>query len=810
GNGQLLITPDAGRSGPASFTYELRDSTGMTATGLVSITIASGNDAPIVAELPLFEGIEDEWFSASLPAGAISDPDGDALFVDLRGPGGTPLPSWLSFDAETRTISGQPPADFNGEVVLELFVSDGQVDVVRAVTIAIAPVNDAPVILSGNGGTAAISVNENTLAVTTVIATDIDGPAITYAVTGGPDAAAFAIDPVTGSLRFVAAPDFEAPGDADGDNIYIVTVTASDGALSASQTITVTVRDVAEGVPGLRIVGTADADSLTGSAGNDTISGGAGDDTLSGGLGDDRLNGGDGDDRLAGGAGDDRLDGGIGNDTLNAGDGNDLIVGGAGNDSILGGAGEDTVNAGDGDDIVFGGAGRDSILGGAGADTLIGGDGDDTVSGGAGNDRLQGNDGNDSLNGNDGDDSILGGSGDDTLSGGPGNDTLNGEGGHDRLLGGLGDDTLLGGDGDDTLDGGEGNDLARGGSGNDQLVGKAGDDTLDGGDGDDWLLGGDGDDVLIGGAGNDTGNGGLGNDTLVAGAGFDHWIGAAGDDLLDYSAFTTSLSVTFTYSMGGTVSDGSKVDTFYQVESFRLGSGNDSFTGGILSETVEGGAGNDLISTRGGDDVILYGQGHGADTIDGGDGVDTVRITSNSLRLPVDVLANWTSIEVIDASAATGGATILGTAAGDALDFSGLTLIGMAIDAGAGNDTVTGSAGDDTIIGGSGADVLAGGPGADTFVYRSVWQSSRTAPDRILDMAEDDTIDFSAIDADSLVAGDQAFVWIGVDGAFTAAGQLRYVSANKSLEADINGDGLADLRVILENGYVPTGDEFIL
>ena len=258
------------------------------------------------------------------------------------------------------------------------------------------------------------------------------------------------------------------------------------------------------------------------------------------------------------------------------------------------------------------------------------------------------------------------------------------------------------------------------------------------------------------------------------------------------------------------MSDGSKVDIFHQVESFRLGSGNDTFTGGILSETVDGGAGNDLISTDGGDDVILYATGRGADTIDGGEGIDTVRITSATLRLTSDAFANWTNVEVIDASAATGGATLVATAAADVLDLSALTLIGMAIDAGNGNDTVTGSAGDDTIIGGNGADVLAGGPGGDTFAYRSIWQSTRTAPDRILDMTAGDSIDFSAIDADTTLGGDQAFAWIGVDGAFTAAGQLRYMSADKALEADTNGDGLADLRIILDNDYVPMGDEFIL
>ncbi|MGE3820137.1 MAG: Ig-like domain-containing protein, partial [Isosphaeraceae bacterium] len=43
------------------------------------------------------------------------------------------------------------------------------------------------------------------------------------------DAARFVIDPATGALSFVSAPDFEFPTDADGDNLYEVVVQVSDG-----------------------------------------------------------------------------------------------------------------------------------------------------------------------------------------------------------------------------------------------------------------------------------------------------------------------------------------------------------------------------------------------------------------------------------------------------------------------------------------------------------------------------------------------------------------------------------------------------
>jgi serralysin len=52
----------------------------------------------------------------------------------------------------------------------------------------------------------------------------------------------FAINASTGVLTFAAAPDFEAPGDAGGDNVYDVVVRASDsGGLSDTQTLAITV-----------------------------------------------------------------------------------------------------------------------------------------------------------------------------------------------------------------------------------------------------------------------------------------------------------------------------------------------------------------------------------------------------------------------------------------------------------------------------------------------------------------------------------------------------------------------------------------
>jgi hypothetical protein len=110
-----------------------------------------------------------------------------------------------------------------------------------------SPIPQAPIITSDGGGdSATLSVDENTTAVTTVVATDGNATTPTYAIVGGDDQLKFTIDSGTGALSFLAAPDFEAPTDFDGNNSYIVQVQATDGTLVDTQTITVNVANVNE------------------------------------------------------------------------------------------------------------------------------------------------------------------------------------------------------------------------------------------------------------------------------------------------------------------------------------------------------------------------------------------------------------------------------------------------------------------------------------------------------------------------------------------------------------------------------------
>ncbi|MGL5363385.1 MAG: cadherin domain-containing protein, partial [Bosea sp. (in: a-proteobacteria)] len=145
----------------------------------------------------------------------------------------------------------EAPTDADGnnqyEVTVQVFDGVGGVDT-QALTITVSNQNEAPVITSNGGGTtASIGLLESVVNVTTVTATDPDAATtLIYTIVGGADAAKFAINTATGQLNFIAAPDYDVPGDADGNNVYDVRVQASDGALTAFQDIAVTVTNINE------------------------------------------------------------------------------------------------------------------------------------------------------------------------------------------------------------------------------------------------------------------------------------------------------------------------------------------------------------------------------------------------------------------------------------------------------------------------------------------------------------------------------------------------------------------------------------
>ncbi len=127
-----------------------------------------------------------------------------------------------------------------------------------------------------------------------------------------------------------------------------------------------------------------------------------------------------------------------------------------------------------------------------------------------------------------------------------------------------------------------------------------------------------------------------------------------------------------------------------------------------------------------------------------------------------------------------------------------------------GSDLLSGGLGNDYLRGSGGADILLGGGGADRFHFARISDSLTDQPDTIEDFAgnEGDRIDLRDIDADTAAAGDQAFAWLGPRHFSGRAAQLRL--NDDRIEADVDGDGKADLVIVLNGLSVVTSADLLL
>jgi hypothetical protein len=107
------------------------------------------------------------------------------------------------------------------------------------------PDNTAPTFTSSSS----FSASEN-IATSANAATIKVSESATVTISAGSDSSVFNIvasDSVTALIRFKVSPDFEAPADVGGNNVYEITLTAIDTAANAgTQAITITVTDVVD------------------------------------------------------------------------------------------------------------------------------------------------------------------------------------------------------------------------------------------------------------------------------------------------------------------------------------------------------------------------------------------------------------------------------------------------------------------------------------------------------------------------------------------------------------------------------------
>jgi VCBS repeat-containing protein len=136
-------------------------------------------------------------------------------------------------------------ADANNEYLVRIRAFDGLNETLQSVTITVDNLNDNFPEFTNES---TISLSENTAEVVTLIATDADeADVLDYSIAGGTDASQFSLE--GDRLSFIVSPDFEQPADADGDNVYLVDVSVSDGRNFTTQSIEVTVTDANDNFP---------------------------------------------------------------------------------------------------------------------------------------------------------------------------------------------------------------------------------------------------------------------------------------------------------------------------------------------------------------------------------------------------------------------------------------------------------------------------------------------------------------------------------------------------------------------------------
>lgn len=268
------------------------------------------------------------------------------------------------------------------------------------------------------------------------------------------------------------------------------------------------------------------------------------------------------------------------------------------------------------------------------------------------------------------------------------------------------------------LFGSSGPDRMSGYDGADEIAAGYGNDRVEGGNGDDRIFGGAGDDALFGGENNDSLWGGPGRDSHDGGAGLDYVRydeAARGDLVVDLAAPARNTGV-------------AAGDTYFGIEGFILGTGNDYVFGDTSRNFLVGGAGNDVLRGAEGDDSLDGGTGD--DIVDGGTGLDTALYLADSAGVATylyDVRgfggsigsASFASGAIIGTDYLISIENVSGGAGADYLfgDFRDNRLNGNGANdflrGLQGIDTVTGGDGSDLIIGDEGADILSGGSDRD-------------------------------------------------------------------------------------------------
>jgi len=188
-----------------------------------------------------------DWLFDSIGNKTVNENQNLTFTVTTREPdiavSAEPLPTGANFI--DKTFAWTPTYQQAGSYDVSFIATDGLIEDVETIIITVNNVNRPPVIAPiGNK-----SINENAALTFTASATDLDGDSITYSARNLPAGAAFA------SQTFNWTPNYSQAG------TYQVTFAASDSRLEDTETITITVNNIAiNGPPVLDPIGNKSVD----------------------------------------------------------------------------------------------------------------------------------------------------------------------------------------------------------------------------------------------------------------------------------------------------------------------------------------------------------------------------------------------------------------------------------------------------------------------------------------------------------------------------------------------------------------------
>lgn len=687
-NGSYAYVPNADYNGSDSFDVSVTDASGVATTQTVKITVVPVNDAPVVESIVELKTNEDNVAYGQVVA---SDVDGDALAWALTT---KPENGSVKFDAATGSYAYVPQANFNGSDSFAVTVTDPSgATTTQTIKVSVVAVNDAPVVAAS----ASLTTQEDKVLQGSVAASDVEGDALSWAVSRTAGHGGVKLDGATGAYAYIPDPNY------NGTDSFEVTVTDQHGAKSV-QTVSVTVTPVNDApvTQASSAVATIEDKSVSGTISATDVDG----DALTWSLATGAARGTVALNAVTGAYTYTPAANASGADffLVNVRDSSGATAQQRVDVTVSAVADQPTLTVvspviipevplppADIVSILLGGTGEDDQwdnvtvalnISSSLADT----DGSESLAlritdvpaGGTLSAGTQNSDGSWSLTQADlagltittdkfatytikvqaTATEATGGSASSTqsitiqmdskgvtLSGNNGANTLNGGFGNDKLYGNGGNDTLYGGAGADRLEGGKGNDSLYGGGGNDHLFGQAGDD---------FFFGEEGNDVYSGGSGYDTLSFASANSAISADLGKKIIVGAnTGTDTIYGAALEKIIGSSFADTFKGTS----------VVDRIDGGAGNDYFRGLAGSDIFNGGAGADKFywdkadvgSNRGVDHITDFGAGDVLDftglvTLGSGSLADYVRLSvqGNDTTISAKIGSAFVAVAVLD------------------------------------------------------------------------------------------------------------------------------------------------------------------